>query len=297
MAAATRAHGWLVGAALAFLAVGCATQKKEVAPAGIAWKNAMDTALADASEHSRPILLDFYTDWCVWCKALDESTYTDSAFVQFSKRFTCAKVNAEVDTVSAERYRVRSYPTVLLLRADGTEIDRVVGYYRAPEFMALVEDYLAGRNTLASLIAGEASQGSDPVFVSKLADRYFEHGLYDDARTRYEKMTSLDPKNQSGLVDDALLNLARMSRKDKDYAAYRKYAQTILDRYPQSDGAKTAFLQVADSWKRGGDLARARGLYLDYAKRYPDDEDAPWAKEQADTLGARIARGSASSGA
>lgn len=297
MTTAKRAHGWMVGAALSLLAVGCATPKQAAAPAAIEWKGAMDAALADAGAHSRPILLDFYTDWCVWCKALDESTYTDSAFVRFSKRFTCAKVNAEVDTVSAERYRVRSYPTVLLLRADGTEIDRVVGYYRAPEFMALVEDYLAGRNTLASLIAEESSRGAEPPFVSKLADRYFEHGFYDDARSRYQKMATIDPKNQSGLVDDALLNLARMSRKDKDYAAYRKYAQTILDRYPESDGVKTAFLQVADSWKRGGDLARARRLYLDYANRYPDDEDAPWAKEQADTLGVRIARASASSGA
>ena len=287
----------MAGVALALLVVGCATQKEAAAPASVEWKPAMDAALADAGERSRPILLDMYTDWCVWCKTQDESTFADAAFIEFSSRFTCAKVNAEVDTVTAERYRVRSYPTVLVLRADGTEIDRIVGYHRAPEFMALVEDYLAGRNTLASLAAEEATRGTEPEFVSKLADRYFEHGLYDEARSRYEKMPTLDPKNQSGLVDDALLSLGRMSRKEKDYATYRKYAQTVLDRYPESDGVKTAFLQVADSWKRGGNLARARGLYLDYAKRYPDDEDAPWAKEQADTLGARIARASASSGA
>jgi tetratricopeptide (TPR) repeat protein len=198
-----------------------------------------------------------------------------------------------VDTATADRYRVRSYPTILVLKPDGTEIDRIVGYNRAPQFMALVEDYLAGRNTLASLVAAEPAQGKDPTFVAKLADRFFEHGLWDEARARYLKLVSVDPKNQSGLVDDALVSLARMSRKDKDYPSYRKYAQVVLDRYPESDAMKTAFLQVADSWKREGKLDRARTLFLDYAKRFPTDEDAPWAKEQADTLAAQIAQGPA----
>ena len=30
--------------------------------------------------------------------------------------------------MTAARYRVKSYPTVLVLQKDGTEIDRVVGY-------------------------------------------------------------------------------------------------------------------------------------------------------------------------
>ncbi len=200
------------------------------------------------------------------------------------------KLNAEVDTVTAARYRVKSYPTVMVLKSDGTEIDRIVGYYRAPEFMGLVEDYLAGRNTLASLVAAESTQGRDPAFVAKLGDRFFEHGLYEDAKGRYLHVTTLDPKNKSGLVDDALLSLALMSRKEKDYAAARKYAQTVLDRYPDGDAMKSAFLEVAGAWRRAGELEKARKVYLDYAKQFPDDEDAPWAKERADTLAAQIAR-------
>jgi len=200
------------------------------------------------------------------------------------------KLNAEVDTTSAAHYRVRSYPSVLVLKPNGTEIDRVVGYYRAPEFMGLVEDYLAGRNTLASMAAAESTQGSDPAFLAKLADRYFEHGLYQDARTRYLRLVTLDPTNKGGLVDDALMSLARMSRKDKDYATARKYAQMVLDRYPTSDNMKSAFLEVGINWKRSGDLAKARKVFLDYAAKFPEDEDAPYAKEQADTLAVQIAR-------
>jgi len=195
-----------------------------------------------------------------------------------------------VDTVTAARYHVESYPTILVLKPDGTEIDRVVGYYRAPEFMGLVEDYLAGRNTLGSLIAAEATQGQDPRFVAHLADRYYEHGLYPEAKARYERMLPLDPKNQTDLVDDALTSLARLSRKSKDYPGERKFAQIVLDRFPESDQAKTALLQVADSYKREQSWTHAREKYLDYTKKYPGDEDAPWAQEQADTMTARAER-------
>lgn len=226
----------------------------------------------------------------MWCKALEESTYTDPQFIQFSKRFTMAKLDAEVDTATAAHYRVRSYPNILVLKPDGTEIDRIVGYYRAPQFMGLVEDYLAGRNTLASLQDSEATFGKDPAFVFRLAERYFEHGLYDDAKGRYTRLSALDPKNKTGLVDDGLMTLARMSRKEKDYASDRKYAQTILDKYPDSDGMKSAFLEVGIAWKKSGELGKARKIFLDYAKRFPGDEDAPWATEQADTLAAKMAR-------
>lgn len=185
---------------------------------------------------------------------------------------------------------MKGYPTVLVLQPDGTEIDRLVGYYRAPEYISKVEDYLAGRNTLASMTQEEATKGQDPTFVSTLADKYNEHGLAAEAMSRYERVAALDPENKTELVDDALFNIARMHRANKDYPSYRRYAQRVVDKYPDSDMAHSAQLHVAISYKREGNLARARELFLDFAKRFPDDEDAPYAKEQADTLAVKIAQ-------
>jgi len=201
------------------------------------------------------------------------------------------KLNAEVDTATAARYRVRSYPTIMVLKKDGTEIDRLVGYSRAPEFIAQVDDYLAGRNTLTALAAMEPDSGSNPGYLSRLADRMNYSGHREEARARYAKLIQIDPKNTSGLVDDALYSLARLSRGDKDYTSDRKFAQQIIDRYPDSDMYRSAFLEVAGALKRDKQLAKARSAYLDYVKRFPTDEDAPFAKEQADTLNVRIQRG------
>jgi len=283
-----RARGWIVvSLALSLIAAGCAEAKKPV-PAGITWTRAIDAALADAQAHHRPILLDMYTDWCEWCHALDDTTYADPTFVRFSKRFTMSRINAEVDTATAARYHVSGYPTVLVLNEKGDEIDRVVGYARAPQFVAQVEDVLAGRNTLASILAQEAAHKNDPEFTYKLAESLNNHGRTDEARDHYLRFVSMDPKNVSGYTDDAYYSLARMARKQKDYASDRKYAQIILDRYPESDMMKPAFLEVGQGFRKDGQLAKARTIFLDYAKRFPDDGDAPWAREQADSLGVKL---------
>src|SRR5262245_28313386 len=201
------------------------------------------------------------------------------------------KLNAEKDTVTAAKYHVSGYPTIMVLKKDGTEVDRVVGYSRAPEFISEVEDYVAGRNTLAAYAAMEPDSGSDPGYVYRLGDRFLYHGHVGNAELRYEKVIQMDPKNRSGMVDDALYQLARMARKTKDYDADRRYAQRIIDHSPSSDMYRSAILEVAGSYRREQKYKVARPIYLDYAKRFPDDEDAPYAKEQADTCLARTQRG------
>jgi len=200
-----------------------------------------------------------------------------------------AKLNAEVDTTTARRYRVRGYPTILVLNEKGEEIDRVVGYYRSPEFISQVEDYIVGRNTLSSMIAEEPSKKGDPEFIYKLADRFADHGLPDESRKRFLVFVTLDPKNVSGKVDDALYRLARMARSDHDYASDRKYAAMIIDRYPDSDMYRSAILELGQGYRKDGQLEKGLQIFSNFAKRFPDDEDAPWAREQADTLAAQIA--------
>lgn len=279
---------WTVLLALA-LGAGACQKAQSQAPRQVTWITSVDAALADAKKTGRPILLDMYTDWCEWCHALDDTTYTDSTFVDYSRKFTMARVNAEVDTVNAAKYHVKSYPTVLVLKSDGTEIDRVVGYSRAPGFIAEIDNYLAGRNTIASMEADAAAHPKDAAVLYKLAEKYFGHGLYDQARVQYLQVATVDPKNESGSTDDALYYVARMYRKDKDYETTRKYAKMVIDQYPTSDMYRPALLEFAGAWRRQGEWAKARTLYVDYAKRFPDDEDAPFAREQADTLATKIA--------
>lgn len=47
-------------------------------------------------ENPKPLIIDFYTDWCGWCKRLDQTTYANPDVISFVNRyFYPVKVNAE----------------------------------------------------------------------------------------------------------------------------------------------------------------------------------------------------------
>ena len=38
-------------------------------------------------ENPKPMVIDFYTDWCGWCKHMDKTTYTNPAVITFINKY------------------------------------------------------------------------------------------------------------------------------------------------------------------------------------------------------------------
>src|SRR5947209_236865 len=99
-----------------------------------------------AKEH-KPIMIDFFTTWCGWCKVLDRKTYTDDNVAKIAnEKFICLKIDAEkgegVDL--AKKLNIGGYPTIVFFTKDGDVIDRVVGYQDAQHFAKSLEQAAAG---------------------------------------------------------------------------------------------------------------------------------------------------------
>lgn len=56
----------------------------------------------------KPVIVDLYTSWCVWCKKMDESTFTDPNLISYiNKNFYALKFDAEANT--SVQYKGKSY--------------------------------------------------------------------------------------------------------------------------------------------------------------------------------------------
>jgi thiol:disulfide interchange protein DsbD len=102
----------------------------------------LDGAVAAASRAGRPVLLDFYADWCVSCKEMEKYTFTDPGVQQALGTFVLLRAdvtaNNDDDQALLKRFGIFGPPTIAFYGADGTERGayRVVGYMKAPEFAA-----------------------------------------------------------------------------------------------------------------------------------------------------------------
>lgn len=199
----------------------------------IDWVKDYEAALAQAKETNRPIMIDYYTDWCGWCKKLDKETYQHNAVVEKSDEFISAKINAEKDVKSARAHGVSSYPTILFLNSEGKEIWRVKGYKNGPQF--LLEMVRAQAQTMPEDILKEQADVGDAEAAYFLAQKYLAVNDKQKANTYLQKAIESDPDNQTGYKADALLDLgfSYIQMKNND-AALEQYA-TYLDGFESDD--------------------------------------------------------------
>jgi thiol-disulfide isomerase/thioredoxin len=142
---------------------------------------------AAAEGGKRMVVVDFYTTWCGPCKMLDQTTWKDQGVRDWlAKEAICLKIDAEKETALADKYWITAYPTILLLRPDGSEVDRLVGYRNAKTFLAEARDALAGNDSLSRARKKLEGAGKDnPMLRMSYGDALAQNGRNEEALAEY----------------------------------------------------------------------------------------------------------------
>jgi thiol:disulfide interchange protein DsbD len=115
-------------------------RERAVAAASFTWLHAEPEAVALARAEGRPVIIDFWAEWCVACKELDKLAWADPRVRQAAARFVKVKVDGTEDRPEIqaiqERYRVQGMPTVVFIDSAGVqEADRIIGAVDAEEML------------------------------------------------------------------------------------------------------------------------------------------------------------------
>lgn len=101
-----------------------------------------DAVLTRARSEGKPVMIDFFAEWCAACKELDRFTYVAPPVIEESTRFVNVKVNATNDGEAIEslyqRYGVQGLPAVVFISGTGEvrEEPRITGFLEAQQFLA-----------------------------------------------------------------------------------------------------------------------------------------------------------------
>ncbi|MDQ8022977.1 MAG: protein-disulfide reductase DsbD [Moraxellaceae bacterium] len=94
----------------------------------------------------RPVMLDFYADWCVSCKEMERFTFADAAVAKQLEGFTLLQAdvtaNDDADKALLKRFGLFGPPGIIFFDAQGREVDglRVIGFMGATRFGQVLGD-------------------------------------------------------------------------------------------------------------------------------------------------------------
>ena len=109
---------------------------------GVSWQPYAEETLSRAAAQKKPVIIDFYADWCAPCRELDEKTFSDPAVRSLLESYARFKVDLTKSTDANQElvanYGVLGVPTVIVL-AGGEEVFRITGFEPPEQFLKRLE--------------------------------------------------------------------------------------------------------------------------------------------------------------
>ena len=239
-------------------------------------------ALVIEGSRERPVLVDFWADWCAPCRML--MPLLAKLAEQYDGRFLLAKVNTEEEQALAAQFGIRSLPTVQLFK-NGRAVDQFMGALPEPQVREFLDRHIPRASEGLLRQARERMAGGDLDGARVLIDA----ARVEDPGNGRLPLLELQLTAARGDVGAALAGIDSLPMDlagDPEVVALRgqlRFASAIQDASPESELADRLAADPSDSQARyqlaayrvlQGDHARALELLFELMKRdraYGDD--------------------------
>ncbi len=181
-------------------------------------------AIAEAGSRNTLVMVEFFTDWCTWCRRLETETFADPDVRRELAGIVPVRVDAEKDGAElARKLGVDGYPTMVFLGPDGNEVDRIVGYLPPDRFLEQLR-LIRGGDTFAACISRLSTDPGDWDALQRAVDGLLERSDPGAAVARIEAYNHA-AGDESSPMCRVLLSTARAALQDRVYRRAAKLAK------------------------------------------------------------------------
>lgn len=109
------------------------------------WQIYSESLVTEATKNNKPVIIDFWADWCAACHELEEQTFTDPRVRALGQNYVLLKFEATQDSEQLrklkKKYNIQGLPTVIFINPNGVWIDALTltQFEKADAFLKRME--------------------------------------------------------------------------------------------------------------------------------------------------------------
>lgn len=241
--------------------------------------------------HKRPVVVDFWADWCEPCKVL--MPMLEKIANEYQGAFLLAKVNADEQQAITQQFGVRSLPTVMVIQ-DGQPVDGFAGAQPEPQVREMLAKYLPKPWDGLLQMAQEAMDAGD--FASALGP--LRQAREDSGRQHDITLSYAHALIECLRLDEAEAVLGEIRLADQDALYEQLHAQLAIKREaaksPELDALEQRLAadpdnldvrhQLAVQYTNGGQFREAMQCLIEILRKDLEHAEGATKKLLLDTI-------------
>ena len=189
----------------------------------------LDAAAKAAAEENTLVFVEFYTDWCSWCRRLESETLSDRKVREELGKLVPMQLNAETDGIeAARRFGIESYPTMIFLDPSGKEVERILGYLPPDKFAEEVRRIRTG-DTLYACLQELHDDPTNVDAIRRAVEGLLERADPEGAIAKIKKFHAEDEHSH-----DVCKKLMFLAGRDLHYRVYLRAGKLYRDGWKTS---------------------------------------------------------------
>ena len=94
----------------------------------------LDEALAQAQKERKPVVLDFFAEWCAPCQRMEKTTFIDERVKALLGRCVFLRIDTDEQPEISRRMNVEGLPDIRFVTPDGKVVKQLRSYQDAESF-------------------------------------------------------------------------------------------------------------------------------------------------------------------
>ncbi len=196
----------------------------------VTWATSYNAAIKSARASKRLVMIDFYADWCTYCKKMDREVFPHPKFGELGNMLVAVKLNSEKEGAQlAQKFNVSGLPTILFLDpSTGAEVSRIGGYMPVEGFVQSARSIGQLHKSLPGMEAKVKANPADTKNALALLKIYARQNNRAKAEALLPVIARGDANGKRGFYSTALILMGEVDLEANFSDSARKRFQKAL---------------------------------------------------------------------